>query len=112
MVYQIICGDGRHAAQFDEQLRLIAANDADEAFAHACRMGYQEEESFLNQKNEWVRWQFVNVMELLRLHQVMDGAEIYSRINEVEDADAYIRLVHHKAESIRDKQSHQLLNLI
>ena len=32
IVFQIICGDGKHTAQFDEQLRLIAAADEDEAF--------------------------------------------------------------------------------
>ena len=112
MVYQIICGDGNHTAQFDEQLRLIAANNEDEAFDKACTMGKEEQESFLNQKNEPVRWQFVNVSELYRLSKLIDGAEIYSRINEVEDAEAYTTFVNHKAESIQGKQTHQLLNLI
>ena len=27
LVFRIVCGDGQHRAQFDEQLRLIAAAD-------------------------------------------------------------------------------------
>jgi hypothetical protein len=30
----------------------------------------------------------------------------------VEDAEAYTRFVHHKADSIQHKQTHQLLHLI
>lgn len=32
IVYRIICGQGNHTAQFDEQLRLIQADSAQEAF--------------------------------------------------------------------------------
>lgn len=112
MVYQIVCGDGNHAAQFDEQLRLIAANNEEEAFGKAYKIGKEEEESFLNQKKEPVRWQFVNVPELYRLGKLTDGTEIYSHINEVDDAEAYTTFVNCKAASIREKQTHLLLNLI
>jgi hypothetical protein len=112
MVYQIVCGDGHHTAQFDEQLRLIVANNEDEAFEKALSFGRKEQESFLNQKNQLVRWQFVNVPELYRLSKLIDGAEIYSRINEVDDAEAYTTFVHRRAESLQEKQTHQLLNLI
>lgn len=112
IIFQIVCGSGQHKAQFDEQLRLIVAKDEDEAFEKACNIGKQEQESFLNQKKEFVRWKFVNVAELYKLSKLIDGAEIYSSINEVDDADAYTNFVHHKAVSIQDKQSRQLLNLI
>lgn len=112
MVYRIICGDGRHTPQFDEQLRLIVANKGSEAFDKAVAMGVKEQESFLNQKNELVQWQFVNVPEVYRLSKLMDGAEIYSRINEVEDPEAYTTFVHSKAGSIQNTQKQQLQNLI
>ena len=112
MVYRIICGDGRHTPQFDEQLRLIVAGNGSEAFDKAVTMGMKEQESFLNQRNELVQWQFVNVPEVYRLSKLIDGAEIYSRINEVEDAEAYTTFVHSKAGSMQDKQRQQLQNLI
>lgn len=112
IVFQIVCGDGDHMAQFDEQLRLIAASNEDEAFEKASTMGKKEEDTFYNLKQQLVRWQFVNVSELYHLSELIDGAEMYSRINEVDDADAYITFVHRRAESIRRKYTHQLLNLI
>lgn len=112
IVFRIICGDGNHAAQFDEQLRLIAAQDGDEAFQKASAIGRNGEDSFYNLKQQLVRWQFVNVSELYRLSELIDGAEMYSRINEVDDAEAYVTFVHRRAESIQRKQTHQLLNLI
>jgi hypothetical protein len=112
IVFQIICGDGDHMAQFDEQLRLIAACNEDEAFEKATRIGNNEEDSFYNLKRQLVRWQFINVSELYYLSDLIDGAEMYSRINEVDDANAYISFVQDRAESIKRKHTHQLLNLI
>lgn len=112
IVYRIICGDGAHIAQFDEQLRLIAARNETEAFNKACEFGKDEEETFHNQKQQLVQWRFINVSELYPLTELIDGAELYSRINEVEDAEAYLTFVNHKASSLLQKQTHQLLNLI
>lgn len=112
IVFQIICGDGNHTSQFDEQLRLIAAGNEDEAFEKATTIGKNEEEDFYNLKQQLVRWQFVNVSELYHLSELIDGAELYSRINEVDDAESYITFVHRRAEAIQRKHAHQLLNLI
>ena len=112
IVFQIVCGDGNHMAQFDEQLRLIAACNEDEAFEKAAGIGKNEEDNFFNLRQQLVRWQFVNVSELYYLSELIDGAEMYSRINEVDDAEAYITSVHRRAESIKRKHTHQLLNLI
>jgi hypothetical protein len=112
IVFQIICGDGDHMAQFDEQLRLIAAANEDEAFDKATSIGKDEEDSFYNLKQQLVRWQFINISELYHLNELIDGAEMYSRISEVDNAEAYITFVHRRAESIQRKNTHRLLNLI
>jgi hypothetical protein len=112
IVFRIVCGDGHHAAQFDEQLRLIEASTEDEALEKAHSLGRNEQETFYNLKQQLVQWQFVNVTELYRLSELIDGAELYSRIKEVDNGDAYTSFVHLKAESIQKKESRQLLNLI
>jgi hypothetical protein len=112
IVYRIVCGKGDHKPQFDEQLRLISAAEEEEAFDKALTIGKNEEEVFYNAKHQLVNWQFVNVSELYLLQELIDGAELYSRINEVDDADAYLSFVHSKAASIQQKQTLQLLNLI
>ena len=35
IVFRIICGEGHHTPQFDEQLRLIGATNEEEAFEKA-----------------------------------------------------------------------------
>jgi hypothetical protein len=112
LVFRIICGAGDHTAQFDEQLRLITAADEDKAFEKAAAIGQKEEEVFYNMKQQLVRWQFVNVSELYRLSELADGAELYARIKEVDDAEAYTTFVHRRAASIQEKETLQLLNLI
>ena len=110
-VFRIVCGEGQHTAQFDEQLRLIAAADKQEAFRKAQEMGKKDEETFFNNKEQLVQWQFVNISELYLLSELIDGAELYSRIEERDNADAYMYMVNQKAENIFFTQTHQLLQL-
>ena len=112
IVYQIICGDGSHTAQFDEQLRLISAKEEGEAFTKAVEIGHKEEDVFSNDRQQLVQWKFINISELYRLSNFMNGAELYSQIKEADDSEAYSSFVHHKAKAIREKYTHQLLQLI
>lgn len=111
MVFRIICGEGRHTAQFDEQLRLISAGSREEAFHKAQLMGVREQEMFFNKQLQLVQWQFVSVSELYQLSDLIDGAELYSRIEERENPESYLHIIRKKAEQIRFGQSHELLNL-
>lgn len=111
MVFRIICGDGNHTAQFDEQLRLIAAKSKEEAFHKAQTLGAKEEEIFFNQEQQLVQWKFISISELYQLNALIDGAEIYSRIDEKDNAETYLQIIHKKAEQIRFGNSHELLNL-
>jgi hypothetical protein len=111
LVFRIICGDGEHRAQFDEQLRLVAAESKEEAYFKAKQAGEDEEESFLNRRQELVQWRFINVSEVYRLSTLIDGAELYSRIEERDDADSYIAFVNRKADHILTQKTHELLKL-
>src|ERR1051326_7252896 len=111
IVFRIICGDGDHTPQFDEQLRLISASSKEEAFKKAQRTGEKEEETFYNRRQQLVQWQFINVIEIYKISELIDGAELYSRIEERDNADAYIHVVNQKAENILFTQTHQLLEL-
>ena len=111
IVFRIICGDGDHTPQFDEQLRLVSASNKENAFHKANTIGRQEEETFFNSKQQLVQWQFVNVSEIYRLSELIDGAEMYSRIEEREDAEAYIHIVNKKAANILSEKTLELLQL-
>jgi hypothetical protein len=100
MVFRILTGNGEHAPQFDEQLRLIRAADKAEAFHQAREIGKGAEESFFNRKNELVQWQFINVCEINQLDEIRHGTELYSRITDAEDGNHYEYVINKKAENI------------
>ncbi len=112
IVFRIVCGEGQHSAQFDEQLRLVNAVSPDEAFQKAQAFGRSAEETFFNNSKQLVQWQFINVSELYHLSDLIDGAEMYSRIEEKDNAEAYIRIINQKAENIFISQTNQLLHLV
>jgi Domain of unknown function (DUF4288) len=97
IVFRIIVGQGDHAAQFDEQLRLIEAIDKTAAFNKAQTIGKNAEECYLNKQKQTVHWKFINVAELYQLDKLIDGTEIYSRIEEYNEPENYINIINKKA---------------
>ena len=112
IIFQIICGEGAHTPQFDEQLRLVEAIDEDQAFEKAQIIGSSEQDTFINTREQFVQWKFINVAELYKLNGLIDGAELYSRIHETENAGDYIMLTNKKAEHIKCGETHRLLQLL
>ena len=103
-IAKIVFGIKTEAAQkqqFDEQLRLITAESQEEAFLKARTIGLNEEDLFFNDKNNAVKWEFINVSELIPMKNIEDGVEVYSKIHEMEEATDYIHVIHQKAIAIR-----------
>jgi hypothetical protein len=94
---------GNNAAQFDEQLRLIAASSAEEAFFKARALGRNEEASFVNSNEKKISWKFIDVTDVSPIDQLNDGAELYSSTHETDEADSYIKFVRHKAMVIQSE---------
>ena len=103
LVYRIICGTGAHTPQFEEQLRLIEAASREEAYYKAIAIGSNEEVQFPNSKQELVQWKFINISELYLLAEVVDGTELYSRIEEREEGEVFEDMVHARATWLRDE---------
>jgi hypothetical protein len=97
ITYRIICGQGKHIPQFDEQLRLISAANESEALVKAKALGEAGSQVFFNNDHQLVRWQFINITDICSISEWTDGAEVYSSITEADNADAYIDLVTDKA---------------
>jgi hypothetical protein len=55
----------------------------------------------MNDRNNVVKWEFINVAELVPLHKLEDGVEVYSRIHEIEEPRTYVNFIHQKAMSLR-----------
>lgn len=101
IVFKISAENTLQKPQFDEQLRLISADSVEEAFLKARTIGLNEEDTFLNDRMNTVKWEFINVSEVLPLKNLEDGMELYSHIHETEEDKSYIHCVHQKAIFIR-----------
>ena len=93
--------ENHQTQQFDEQLRLIQADSTEEAFLKARMIGLGEEDSFVNDKNAQIKWEFINVAELIPIKNLEDGVEVYSRIHEMEEGSSYVNFIHQRAISLR-----------
>jgi hypothetical protein len=105
LVFQIICGDGNHTAQFDEQLRLVHAEDEFHALNKARIIGDNECADIEMLRR--VQWKFIDVSELIPVNNFTDGAEIYSKIVEEEHAAMYIQNTKKRAANLFQEGLHK-----
>jgi hypothetical protein len=110
LVFKVITGNGNHTPQFDEQVRLIEARSFNEAFFKARFIGGREEDAFMTEDLNAVRWEFVDVFELKELDEFKDGMELHSRIHETDSAETYINFVQHRAQVIEQQTKRQLVS--
>lgn len=97
VIFKITNGSASQKSQFDEHLRLIRANSFEEALLKARVLGITEEDNFINDQHQQVKWEFVNVAELIPIQELKDGLEVYSQIHEMEEPNTYIHYVHQRA---------------
>lgn len=100
LVFQVISGDGLQAPQFDEQWRLIKADEIIWAHEKARVLGWLEQGRFDAEHRRKVEWRFIEVAEIQQITTMEDGVELYSTTEEPLDANAYVDLVR-----IRGKKS-------
>ncbi|MCU0419715.1 MAG: DUF4288 domain-containing protein [Cyclobacteriaceae bacterium] len=77
-VYQIVLPNAAGAPQFDEQVRLVRADEAAWAWEKAHVLGRLGECTLENENNQSVQWKFVGVTNMYPLHDLADGAELFS----------------------------------
>ena len=101
IVFNIVAGSNKSKAQFEEQLRLVEADSREEAFLKARAIGIGEEEVFINEDGQLVKWEFVDVADLLSIESLNSGVEIYSQIHETEESRQYIHSIHQRGMDLR-----------
>jgi hypothetical protein len=90
LIFQVRSGEGTHTPQFDEQWRLIRADEVAWAYEKASVLGRLDESSFLNDRDEMVAWKFIEVADIHLIGSLEDGAQLFSATEEPMDANAYI----------------------
>lgn len=79
--------DGR--AEFDEQFRIIHADDERTAFSRATILGEQEQGAFSGPRETTIRWRFIGVSDIHALESLADGMQLFSSTVH-EDPQTYI----------------------
>jgi hypothetical protein len=98
LVFQVLRGEGAHTRQFDEQVRLIQADEVNWAYEKATVIGWLEQRCFLTDRNQKVEWKFIDVAEVQQIPNPEDGVLLSSSTEEPENAEAHIKLIKEKAQ--------------
>jgi hypothetical protein len=99
LTYRFICGNGEHAAEFNEQIRMICAEDTLHAF-HKARLIGERETTALNTAAITACWKFIDVSAIIPINQLQDGAELWSHNYETTDAAQYISTTRQQASNL------------
>lgn len=102
-MFNISIEDGKQNSHFDEQIRLIESHSIEDAFYKARGIGKREEESFVNDQNELVSWNFIDVAEVYQIEGLRDGDQVYSNTHIQSDAASYIGYIRQKSMEIQTK---------
>ncbi len=81
IIYRIKC-DSIGSEQYEEQWRIVFADDEREALNKAREIGQNEESVFVDRHGRTVYWQLVAVKDL-QLVDLKQGAVLFSTIREV-----------------------------
>lgn len=103
LIFRVENHDSKYA-QFDEQLRLIEAINADLALEMAHQIGLMQQEEITHNKSASVKWKFVAVTEIENIGDITHGKEIHYKITEPEQAEQYLALVQEKASALKNRK--------
>lgn len=83
LLFIILVDDGKPKKKnhFDETVVIFRAKDIDRAFKRAVQLGNANNSTYLNRKNQKVRWVLVEIISLDRIGRRIDGKEVASRLH-------------------------------
>ena len=82
IIYRIIC-EGVLTEQYEEQWRLVFADDEREALNTAKQVASEEQTTFVDRHGRTVSWQLVAVKDLCEV-ELNNGSLLFSTVKEVE----------------------------
>lgn len=111
LVFQVINSEGVLTSQFDEQWRLIKADEVTWAYEKARVIGWLEHGCFNSEYQKKEEWKFIEVVELQQISNMEDGAAIFSTTEEPMDAFVYVDMIRRKAQQSRALARNKELDL-
>lgn len=97
LIWQIEIEQNAIASEFDEQLRIIKALDAEIALEKSRQIGLNNQETLINNKGQRINWVFINVEFLKEITSFDDGLEICAQTIKIEDPKQYIKEINTKS---------------
>lgn len=91
---------GGNIHQFDEQWRLIQAENSELALEKALQIGAAESEELERFNGDFVRWTFICVTDVIPFSAGLDGSEIFSRVEQPENSAMYLEAIQTKADFV------------
>ncbi len=82
IIYRINCS-GACTEQYEEQWRLIFAEDSREALTQARKVAKEEECTFIDRHGRTIAWQMVAIKDIQEI-SLKQGALLFSAVKEVE----------------------------
>jgi len=95
-IYQIVCGEGKHSPQFNEQTRLIHAANLVHALEKVKTQAGEYNTSFKNCEGERVIWKFIGIGSISEIDKPGDGTEVASKILEPKSVEMYLEELKHR----------------
>lgn len=89
LVFQIHISSHHTKQQFETQWRLVEAETEKGAYEKLQLLGLQEQDSFINDKNQIVQWEFIGTPNIQKLDNLYDGIKLLSNINAPEEGIQY-----------------------
>lgn len=82
IIYRIEC-DGHFTDQYEEQWRLVFAEDELQAVTEARNTGYHEETTFVDRHGRTIFWRMLAVKDLQPV-ELVNGGLLFSTVREAE----------------------------
>jgi len=93
LVFQVRSSEETHTPQFEEQCRLIYADEVSWAYEKASVLGRLDERGFLSHNQDTAAKKFIEVADLCLIGKWEDGAKLFSVIEKPNDANAYLEQI-------------------
>ncbi len=101
-LYQIIPEGHSQTNQFDEQVRLVRADDPAWAWEKAHVLGRLGECRIINEKSVPLQWKFVSITNMYPLHELADGGELFSDTWHMADGEEFVQKIQTQSVMAKD----------
>ena len=104
LVFRIFHGEEQDTAVFEEQLRLLFAESAEEADEKAREIGIAENVTLPQIETGYVKWEFIGIMELHQPDELSNGLLLTSISRETSDPKGFLEYLAYR-ESMQNEAS-------